>query len=90
MTLGPLSECHNGTGNARGGWGRRNMGELAAVGHGKGAIRKVKEGSRRQVGVRACMPAAAGWPCGLISNDPRAGRTDPSLRVTTCAHLNES
>ena len=43
LTLGPLSECHKGTRNARGGWGRRNMGELAAGGHGKGAIRHPRE-----------------------------------------------
>ena len=39
MTLEPLSECHKGTRNARGGWGRRNMGELDPVGPGVGAIR---------------------------------------------------
>ena len=44
MTLGPLSECHKGTRNARGDWGRRKTGELAAGGHGRGAIRKVIEG----------------------------------------------
>ena len=62
------------------------MGELAPVGHGRGAISKVIEGKRRQVGVCACMPAAAGWPCGLISNHLRTRRTDSRPRVTTCTH----
>ena len=83
MTLGPLSECHKGTGNARGGWGRRNMGELAPVGHGRGAISKVIEGKRRQVGVRACMPAAAGCSCGLSSNDPDVVEENRGLRSLT-------
>ena len=68
MTLDPLSGCHKGTGNARGDRGTRKTSELAPVGRRREAISKVIEGKRREVGVRACMPAAAGWPCGLISN----------------------
>ena len=83
MTLGPLPERHKGTRNARGDWGRRNMGELAAVGHGGGAISKFREGSRREVGVRACMPAAAGCSCGLSSNDPGVVEENRGLRSLT-------
>ena len=82
MTLDPLSGYHKGTGNARGDRGTHKTSELAPVGRRRGAISKVIEGSRREVGVRACMPAAAGWSCGLISNDPRTGQTDPR-----CAHI---
>ena len=83
MTLGPLSECHKGTRNARGDWGRRNMGELAPVGHGKGAIRHPRERSRRQVGGRACTPAAAGWLVEHPSSDPDVVRDNRGLRSLT-------
>ena len=43
LTLGPLSECHKGTRNARGDWGRRNMGGFTAGGLGGGAIRHPEE-----------------------------------------------
>ena len=79
LSVVPTPACLMGTGNARGGRGSRKAGELATEGRRGGGISMVREGSRRQVGVRACMPAAAGWHCGLVSNDPRAGRTDPSL-----------
>ena len=78
LSVVPTPACLMGTGNARGGRGSRKAGELATEGRRGGGISMVREGSRRQVGVRACMAAAAGWRCGLVSNDPRAGRTGSS------------
>ena len=76
LSVVPTPACLMGTGNARGGRGSRKAGELATEGRRGGGISMVREGSRRQVGVRACMPAAADWRCGLMSKMTR-GQDEP-------------
>ena len=85
LSVEPLSEWHKGAGKTRGGWGRRKTGELAAGGHGRGAIRHPEERSRRWVGVHTCTPAAAGELAEQRSNDPRVVVADHRPRVTICA-----